>query len=129
VNGLRAFFIACLALSAGLLVAAGGGLLAARSLPSAAADGMGLWRARGCEGCHALYGQGGVYASDLTGVVARRGPAALRRLLAASAAITAGGRAMPPLELAPAEVEALLAFLAWVGEQPPGNAWPPPGAR
>lgn len=128
-NGLRAFFIACLTLSAGLLAAAGGSLLAARPLPSAAADGMRLWRARGCEGCHALYGQGGVYASDLTGVLARRGSAVVRRQLAASAAITAGGRTMPPLGLVPAEVETLLAFLTWVGEQPPGNAWPPSNAR
>lgn len=124
-NGLRAFFIGCLALGAGLLLGVAASLLTARPLPSEVAAGLRLWRLYGCEGCHALYGQGSMYASDLTGVAVRRALDDLRRLLASPEAVTANGRLMPPLGLAPAEAEALLAFFAWVSAQPPGDVWPP----
>ncbi len=124
-NTLRAFFIGCLAFGGGLLVSVSASLPIARPLPSEIAAGIGLWRLHGCEGCHALYGQGSMYASDLTGVAVRRAPDDLRRLLTSPETVAANGRLMPPLGLAPAEAEALLAFLAWVGEQPPRDVWPP----
>lgn len=69
-----------------------------------------------CVACHQFYGLGGYMGPDLTNAISNRGEAVAR------AFITAGTAAMPNLGLTPAEVDAVVAYLAFVdktGTYPP----------
>ena len=71
-----------------------------------------------CIACHQFYGLGGYMGPDLTNVMSKRGEAYSR------AFIMAGTASMPNLGLAPEEVDAVLAYLAFVdktGTYPPEN--------
>lgn len=65
---------------------------------------------RGCGGCHRSFAaQGNLHAPDLSLAVAHLGADGVRRVL------TTGRGAMPVMNLAPDEREALVALLTWVG--------------
>jgi nitric oxide reductase subunit C len=71
-----------------------------------------------CVACHQFYGLGGYMGPDLTNVVSNRGEAYAR------AFITAGTATMPNLGLQPEEIDAVVAYLAFVdktGTYPPEN--------
>lgn len=124
-SGTRLFFAVCLVVS---VVAFGAALLTSApisAMPPAPSVGMGIWKAYNCEGCHTLYGQGGVYAPDLTDIYAARGRDYLREFLANPAAFHPGQRQMPLFGLTKSETDNVLAFLQWVGEQPAAQSWPP----
>ncbi|GIL13395.1 MAG: hypothetical protein BroJett038_21150 [Chloroflexota bacterium] len=122
-TGTRLFFFACLLVGAALLAVLSIPALQDHAPPSEAAAGMAVWRAYGCEGCHTLFGQGGSYAPDLTGIYAQRGVDYLREFLVYPAAFHPGQRLMPAFGLTVNEANHLLAFLEWVSQQQTG--WPP----
>ncbi len=71
-----------------------------------------------CVACHQFYGLGGYMGPDLTNVISNRGEAYAR------AFIVAGTATMPNLGLAQDEVDAVIAYLAFVdqtGTYPPDN--------
>lgn len=80
-----------------------------RSAPDdAAMRGRSLWQAQNCQACHQLFGLGGYMGPDLTNVVQDRDPARLRTF------IRYGTGRMPAHPLDDADIDALIAFLAWV---------------
>lgn len=123
--GTRAFFLACFAVSIVLAGILASGALWAHDTPAQVKSGLAVWRARGCEGCHSIYGQGGSYAPDLTHIYDMRGEGYLREFLVNPNAFHPGERVMPRLGLTKAETDDLLAFLSWVGQQEAANRWPP----
>ncbi len=71
-----------------------------------------------CVACHQFYGLGGYMGPDLTNVVSNRGQAVARAFIAA------GTATMPNLGLATEEIDAVVAYLAFVdktGTYPPEN--------
>ena len=71
-----------------------------------------------CVACHQFYGLGGYMGPDLTNVISNRGEAVAR------AFITSGTASMPNLGLSAEEVDAVVAYLAFVdktGTYPPEN--------
>lgn len=71
-----------------------------------------------CISCHQFYGLGGYMGPDLTNVVSNRGE------MVARAFIMSGTVSMPNLELSEDELDAVVAFLAFVdqtGTYPPEN--------
>lgn len=109
----------------------------AETSPQSAAAGHALWRSYGCEGCHSIYGQGGSYAPDLTGIYAQRGDTYLREFMANPAAFHPNQRVMPRFGLTVSttdaegnvvregQTEQIIAFLDWVGQPERGIQWPP----
>ncbi len=124
-SGTRVFFAICLLVSTVLLVIVVAATLRTREMSSEAARGMDIWRARNCEGCHTLYGQGGSYAPDLTHIYSQRGDDYLIEFLLNPGAFHPDQRAMPRFGLTKSETSDLLAFLKWVGEQDVAANWPP----
>jgi nitric oxide reductase subunit C len=118
--GTRAFFIACSALAVALVVVLFGGALGTHAMPPEASAGAALWRARGCEGCHTLFGEGGAYAPDLTHIYSQRGVQYLRDFLVDPGSYHPDQRVMPRFGLTRDETEQLLAFLEWVDQQKTG---------
>ncbi|MBV6404287.1 MAG: c-type cytochrome [Flavobacteriales bacterium] len=70
--------------------------------------GMDVWQANNCVACHQLYGLGGYMGPDLTDVITMRGDAHVR------AFVQHGTQRMPAHPLTEAELDDLVAFLAWV---------------
>lgn len=70
--------------------------------------GADVYQHYNCVACHQFYGLGGYMGPDLTNVVSNRGQAYAR------AFITAGTATMPRLGLSDDEVDAVLAYLAFV---------------
>ena len=124
-SGTRLFFAICLLMSAVAIVLAIPSTAPAKAMPPAPSVGMGIWKARNCEGCHTLYGQGGAYAPDLTHIYATRGGDYLREFLLNPGAFHPNQRQMPMFGLTKSETDNVLAFLQWVGEQPAAQTWPP----
>ena len=80
--------------------------------------GQALFQQHNCIACHQFYGLGGYMGPDLTNVVSNRGEAVAR------AFIMAGTVSMPNLGLAEDELDAVVAYLAFVdrtGTYPPEN--------
>jgi nitric oxide reductase subunit C len=71
-----------------------------------------------------LLGEGGYYAPELTLVYERRGPAFIRAMLEDPEAMYPGQRKMYTYDLTDHEIEALIAFFAWIGEMDL-NGFPP----
>ncbi len=124
-SGSRWFFVACLLVSGLALLLILPGLMPAQAMPPAAAAGLGVWRAAGCENCHTLYGQGGPFAPDLTHTYAQRGPDYLAAFLVNPSAFYPGQRQMPVFGFTRSEIDQLIAYLDWIGQQPPAQTWPP----
>ena len=70
--------------------------------------GAAVFQQYNCVACHQFYGLGGYMGPDLTNVFSRRGEAYAR------AFIQSGTAAMPNLGLADAEIDAVIAYLAFV---------------
>lgn len=75
-----------------------------------ARHGQQLYQDNNCVACHQFYGLGGYMGPDLTNVISNRGEPYAR------AFITAGSARMPNFGLSTAEIDALLAFLAFVDQ-------------
>ncbi len=122
-TGTRLFFGVCLLVGGLILAAPFIPILQSHTVPPDAEAGLSLWRIHNCEGCHTLFGQGGSYAPDLTGIYAQRGPDYLREFLVNPSAFHPGQRLMPAFGLTVSEINHLLAFLDWTSRQNTG--WPP----
>lgn len=121
--GTRTFFLACLLLAlfaAGLLL--GGVFSSPQEMPTEAREGQAVWRNTGCEGCHTLYGHGGPYGPDLTGIYAQRGETYIREFMVNPNAFHPGARLMPRFNLTVDQTTQVIAFLRYIGEQ---GDWPP----
>ncbi len=71
-------------------------------------EGMRVWQANNCAGCHQLYGLGGYMGPDLTNTSSLKGEARIRTF------VRYGTGRMPAHALNDAELDALIAFLTWV---------------
>lgn len=71
-------------------------------------SGMRVWQANNCASCHQLYGLGGYLGPDLTNVHGQKGEARIRTF------VRFGTGRMPALALNDADLDALVAFLAWI---------------
>ncbi len=78
-------------------------------------EGKHLWDSKNCMGCHTIFGEGAYYAPELTRVYERRGEAFIRAQLADPEKMFPGQRKMTNYHFAPAEIDALVEFLKWVG--------------
>lgn len=78
------------------------------------AHGYALWQTHGCAGCHTLYGIGGQFAPDLTGIAGVRGETYLSEFLIHPAAFHPNERTMPRFGLTVDESDALFTFLSGV---------------
>jgi nitric oxide reductase subunit C len=70
--------------------------------------GAEVYQQYNCVACHQFYGLGGYMGPDLTNVVSNRGEAVARAFIAA------GTTTMPNLGLASDEIDAVVAYLAFV---------------
>lgn len=86
--------------------------------------GKELWDTNNCMGCHTLLGEGAYYAPELTKVVERRGTPWLRMFLKDPQAMYPGRRKMVQYDFTDGEIDAVIAFLDWVG-QIDTNGFPP----
>lgn len=83
------------------------------TLPAAGAEvrhGMEVWQQHNCASCHQLYGLGGYMGPDLTNVHRDKGEARIRTF------VRYGTGRMPAHATDDKELDALVAFLAWVDE-------------
>ncbi len=123
--GTRLFFLICSVLALGFLAF---GLVTASgtttAMPPNALAGFGVWRENACESCHTVYGQGGAYAPDLTAIHDQRGDTYLTEFLTDPAVFHPGLRVMPRFSLTREETTNLIAFLAWVSDQPAVASFP-----
>jgi nitric oxide reductase subunit C len=87
-------------------------------------QGKHLWEKNNCMGCHTLLGEGAYYAPELTRVYERRGPEFIKAMLRDPQAMYPGQRRMVQYHFTDGEIEALLAFLQWIGEMDL-NGFPP----
>ena len=87
-------------------------------------QGKHLWEKNNCMGCHTLLGEGAYYAPELTRVYERRGPEFIKAMLRDPQAMYPGQRRMVQYHFTDGEIEALLAFLRWIGEMDL-NGFPP----
>ncbi len=71
-------------------------------------QGAEVFQQYNCVACHQFYGLGGYMGPDLTNVISNRGAAYAR------AFISAGTASMPNLGLANEEIDAVVAYLAFV---------------
>jgi nitric oxide reductase subunit C len=79
-------------------------------------QGAEVFQQYNCVACHQFYGLGGYMGPDLTNVISNRGEAIAR------AFITSGTASMPNLGLTSEEIDAVVAYLAFVdktGTYPP----------
>jgi nitric oxide reductase subunit C len=83
-----------------------------------------LWEKNNCMGCHTLLGEGAYYAPELTKVYERRGPEFIKAMLRDPEAMYPGQRRMVQYHFGADEIDALLAFLKWIGEMDL-NGFPP----
>ena len=77
--------------------------------------GRELWDTHNCMGCHTLLGEGAYYAPELTKVVERRGEPWLKAFLRDPEAMFPGQRKMVNYRFTDEEIDAVVAFLGWVG--------------
>ncbi|MFQ5547063.1 MAG: c-type cytochrome [Woeseia sp.] len=70
--------------------------------------GQQLFQEHNCIACHQFYGLGGYMGPDLTNVISDKGAAYARAFL------TSGTRRMPNFELSERDLDAMVAYLAFV---------------
>ncbi|KAB2901532.1 MAG: c-type cytochrome [Kofleriaceae bacterium] len=87
-----------------------------RNLSPAAIRGKHLFDRKNCMGCHTIFGEGAYYAPELTRVYERRGPTFIKAMLRDPEAMYPGQRRMWQYDFTEAEIDDLVAFLAWIGE-------------
>jgi len=86
--------------------------------------GKQIWDRNNCMGCHTILGEGAYYAPELTKAVDRRGEAWLKAFLADPEAMFPGERRMQNYGFSAEEIDAVIAFLAWIGNIDT-NGFPP----
>lgn len=88
------------------------------AISTQAAAGKQLWQQNNCSSCHQLYGLGGYLGPDLTNIISdpKRGSSY------AKAFIAGGGATMPKFHLNEEQVEAVVAYLAYVDESVKNNS-------
>jgi nitric oxide reductase subunit C len=89
--------------------------------------GKNVWHRENCINCHTLLGEGATYAPDLTKITSQRGAGYLREFLKNPSRFYSearDGRLMPTLELSDADIDHVIAFMAWVGKIDT-QGWPP----
>ena len=94
------------------------------NLTPQAIAGKHLWDKNNCMGCHTILGEGAYYAPELTKVYERRGPEFIKAMLRDPEAMYPGQRRMVKYNFTDAEMEAMVAFLKWIGEMDL-NGFPP----
>ena len=102
-------------------------LTRATAIDAAVIAGKDVWHRNNCINCHTLLGEGAYYAPDLTQIAAQRGAGYLRALLKDPSRFYSeerDRRLMPTLPLSDADIDAVIAFLAWVGKIDT-QGWPP----
>lgn len=126
-QGTRWFFIACLAVSAVILIITMADTLSSSNddIPEQVAQGYEVWQANNCIACHTLYGQGGNYAPDLTHIHSQRGGVYLADFLVDPNAYHPDEREMPRFGLTLTDTNDLLAFLSWIDTHELGAEFPP----
>ena len=78
-------------------------------------QGRELWTKNNCMGCHTIMGEGAYYAPELTLVVERRGKGWIREFLKDPAVFFPGRRQMVKYGFSDEQIDALIAYLEWVG--------------
>ncbi|CAI8033282.1 Nitric oxide reductase subunit C [Geodia barretti] len=96
----------------------------ADNLTPQAIAGKHLWDRNNCMGCHTILGEGAYYAPELTKVYERRGPEFIKAMLRDPEAMYPGQRRMVKYDFTDEEMEAMVAFLKWIGEMDL-NGFPP----
>lgn len=97
-----------------------------QDVPESVTVGYDVWRRYSCEGCHTLYGQGGVYAPDLTHILSIRSESYIREFVVNPAAFYPNHRVMPRYGLKQEEVTGLLAMFRWMDQDSlTVGYWPP----
>jgi nitric oxide reductase subunit C len=99
----------------------------AQNLTPLVLEGKDVWHRESCVNCHTLMGEGAYYAPDLTRITALRGEAYLAQFLAEPTRFYSEeehGRIMTNPNLAPHEIEAVIAFLDWI-DGIDNFEWPP----
>ncbi len=87
--------------------------------------GKRVWQKYNCNDCHTILGFGGYYAPDMTKSYKRLGEVGIRERVTKPEVILARSwRKMPQQNLAPKEVEDLIAFFRWVNDIDTLD-WPP----
>lgn len=94
--------------------------------------GWKIWERNNCMGCHTLMGEGAYYAPELTRVIERRGTPWIREFLKDPQRFFPGRRKMIKYDFfdpavdseADANLDAILAFFAWIQEVDT-NGFPP----
>jgi len=87
--------------------------------------GKRVWQKYNCNNCHTILGFGGYYAPDMTRSYKRLGEAGIReRVVKPEVVLARSWRKMPQQNLAPKEVEDLIAFFRWVNNIDTLD-WPP----
>lgn len=95
-------------------------------VPEEVAQGYAVWQAYGCESCHTLFGQGGIYAPDLTHIYTLRGEDYIRDFMINPSAYHPNERIMPNFNLKETDTTSLISMLAWTANAPEVSAnWPP----
>jgi ubiquinol-cytochrome c reductase cytochrome b subunit len=98
------------------IVAEGGAAAAWQELAPSEMAGLGVLRKENCLACHQLSGQGGKVAVELSGVSQKRNSGWLQRFLKNPQALVPG-TAMPPVRIADARLNDLVAFLIRLNPQ------------
>jgi nitric oxide reductase subunit C len=79
-------------------------------------QGKHLWEANNCMGCHAIMGEGGYYAPELTKVIDRKGEPMVKAILMSPVSWSPNGRKMVAYKMNPEDADAMIAYLKWIGE-------------
>ncbi|EKB49959.1 c-type cytochrome [Cecembia lonarensis] len=78
--------------------------------------GKHIWETNNCMGCHAIMGEGGYYAPELTKVIDRRGAPLVKAILQSPIPWAPNGRKMVAYEMSDEDAEAMIEYLKWIGE-------------
>lgn len=87
-----------------------------QNLSDSVIRGKHIWESNNCQGCHALLGEGGYYAPELTRVYSRRSEDFLRMFLKNPESMYPGKRKMVNYNFTDGELDDIIAFLKWIGE-------------
>lgn len=86
------------------------------AMTAAVVHGKEIWERNNCMGCHTILGEGAYYAPELTKAYERRGEVWLRAFLKDPQAMFPGQRKMVQYDFSEEELDAVIAFLAWIGK-------------
>jgi nitric oxide reductase subunit C len=93
-------------------------------MDEAVIHGHDIWTDNNCMGCHTLLGEGAYYAPELTKVVDPSRRALAATFLKDPEAMYPGRRKMVKYNFTDEEIDALIAFLAWIEGKVDTNGFP-----